>query len=119
MCIDFLHILTFPCLLFCFIVYFLEILGGDFTRTGNICSLCLYLSVNDAHFSIFFQLCVSDGMVLLRPGNKCIATVFQDCCVTLDSGNQSVSYCFGNDLIFPPLFYIFMPVSTEDYIKIL
>lgn len=83
MCTDFLHILTFPCLLFCFIVYFLEILGGHFTRTENTYSLCLHLSVNDARFNTFFQVCVSDGMVLLRPGNKCVATVFQDYVVSL------------------------------------
>lgn len=82
-CIDFLHILTFPCLLFCFIVYFLEILGGEFTRTGNICSLCLHLSVNYACFNTFFQVYVSDGMVLLRPRKKCVATAFQDYVVSL------------------------------------
>lgn len=44
-CIDFLHILTFPCLLFCFVVYFLEILEGAFLWTGSRCSLCLYHSI--------------------------------------------------------------------------
>lgn len=80
-CICFLCILTFLCLLLTFIVYFLEILGGDFTRTGNPCSLCLHLSV----IIVFqnFHVCVSGGMVLLRPGHKCVAPVFQDYVVSL------------------------------------
>lgn len=42
------------------------------------------------------------------------------CYVSLNSGNSGnsvASYCFGNCLIFPPVFSIFMLLFTEDYIK--
>lgn len=78
--IHFLHILTFPCLLFCFIVYVLEILEGAFLWTGSIYVLCAYTTL---YFNTFFQVGVSDGMVLLRPVNKSVATVLQDYVMSL------------------------------------
>lgn len=38
---------------------------------------CAYTTLY-AYFSIFFQVHVSDGMVLLRPVSKSVATIFQD-----------------------------------------
>lgn len=75
-CIDLLHILTFPCLLFCFIVYFLEILEGDFAGTGN------------TWFFVLLPLLITHVSVLSSE----FVRLVEWCC--WDLGTSVCSYCF-------------------------